>query len=278
MNNRAKFEQMLELLVNENREQAEELFHELVVAKSKEIYESMLADEFEEEEEEEEGEDKPESDYFGGDKGDKFVDDVTSDDEDEGDDEEGEYEPEDEFDSEEDEDDEVTKDDILDIKDAIDELKAEFERMMSGQHEEETEESWEPEDDGDFDPSRFGDEDRDMPYGTEEEEEYEEAYFESAEMIKVGDVKHGEHGVNAKSTVAGKNDMGGTTANIAKAGKTETKGTKDGLVDPSEKEDSMGNVNVPGNKKAPKMSPVGKNWESAKTGEQNVNAKPVIGK
>ena len=35
---------MLELLINEDKEKAQELFHELVVAKSREIYENLLDD------------------------------------------------------------------------------------------------------------------------------------------------------------------------------------------------------------------------------------------
>jgi len=41
--------QMLEHLVNENQEKAEELFHDYVVAKSREIYESLIEEEMEEE-------------------------------------------------------------------------------------------------------------------------------------------------------------------------------------------------------------------------------------
>ena len=40
-----KFEEMLEHLVNEDREKAAELFHEIVVEKSRDIYESLLEDE-----------------------------------------------------------------------------------------------------------------------------------------------------------------------------------------------------------------------------------------
>ena len=40
-----KFEKMLELLVNEDKEAAQELFHEIVVEKSRDIYESILEDE-----------------------------------------------------------------------------------------------------------------------------------------------------------------------------------------------------------------------------------------
>jgi hypothetical protein len=44
--------------------------------------------------------------------------------------------------------------------------------------------------------------------------------------------KHGDNGVNTKSAVAGKNDMGGTTANIAKNFSTEKGGTEGGLASP----------------------------------------------
>ena len=45
MTDRNKFEEMLERLVNEDRAGAEELFHEIVVEKSREIYEGLLEDE-----------------------------------------------------------------------------------------------------------------------------------------------------------------------------------------------------------------------------------------
>jgi hypothetical protein len=48
-----KFEQMLELLVNEDRAGAEELFHEIVVEKSRDIYESLLETDLEEKSDEE---------------------------------------------------------------------------------------------------------------------------------------------------------------------------------------------------------------------------------
>ena len=43
-----KFETMLEKLVNEDRAGAEELFHEIVVEKSREIYENLLENDLEE--------------------------------------------------------------------------------------------------------------------------------------------------------------------------------------------------------------------------------------
>ena len=44
-----KFEQLLDYLVNEEMDKANELFHEIVVEKSREIYENMIAEEAEEE-------------------------------------------------------------------------------------------------------------------------------------------------------------------------------------------------------------------------------------
>ncbi|MGY8868181.1 MAG: hypothetical protein ACKVJK_21445, partial [Methylophagaceae bacterium] len=63
----------------------------------------------------------------------------------------------------------------------------------------------------------------------------------------------GDNGANTKSTVAGKNDMGGTTANLG-GGESKGEGTKGGLADPSSKEDNAGNVNVPGAKGASKLA------------------------
>ena len=47
-----KFQEMLEHLVNEDREKAEEIFHDIVVEKSRKIYENLLADEMKEDDEE----------------------------------------------------------------------------------------------------------------------------------------------------------------------------------------------------------------------------------
>ena len=45
-----KFEEMLERLVNEDKDGAEELFHEIVVEKSREIYENLLETDLDDEE------------------------------------------------------------------------------------------------------------------------------------------------------------------------------------------------------------------------------------
>ena len=40
-----KFEQLIDLVINEDQERANELFHEICVEKSREIFESILAEE-----------------------------------------------------------------------------------------------------------------------------------------------------------------------------------------------------------------------------------------
>ena len=98
MGDRSKFEQMLEYLINDEETKARELFHDIVVAKSREIYENLLAEDFEEEEEsQEEARDDDEDDVeenmgmlpeptepgmeaFGGDSSDDMLGDVGADD------------------------------------------------------------------------------------------------------------------------------------------------------------------------------------------------------
>ena len=55
-----KFEQLLDLIVNEEMDKANELFHEIVVEKSRDIYENLIAEEAEEEEMEEAAEESDE--------------------------------------------------------------------------------------------------------------------------------------------------------------------------------------------------------------------------
>jgi hypothetical protein len=85
----------------------------------------------------------------------------------------------------------------------------------------------------------------------------------------------GDNGVNTKSTLAGKNDMGGTTANIAKGGTSTTGGTQGGLLKPSTTDLKSGNVNVPGGKAGIKhLSGVGK----PAGGDNGQNTKSTLGR
>jgi hypothetical protein len=227
MTDRTQFEAMLEALINEDQETAKEIFHNIVVAKSREIYEELLAEDFDLEENptdakpededdqtseafgDDESEDDGESDDIGGDATDDFVSDI--------DDEEG-----DEEDSEGDGEGEI-EDRVMDLEDALDELKAEFEQLMAGEEGEEQGDEFGGEMDDMGDEFALGEPDEMAPMDPTMTMEY---------VNKVALPKHGDNGVNTKSIMAKKNDMGGTTANIAKSFSTEKGGTEGGLASP----------------------------------------------
>jgi len=238
---------MLEHLVNEDQEAAKEIFHQIVVEKSREIYETILAEEFDEVEEEKDEEEEPvdeakdedeevEEDFAFGEGDDDFNDDADAVGGDPTDDmmkdievdgEEDEFEPEEE--------DGDLEDRVMDLEDAMDELRAQFEKELGG--------SMDSEMDMDKDMDSEMDMDKDMKMSMADDVNFMREYIE-----KVGNPKMGDDGVNNKSIVAGKNDMGGTTANILGGGESTSGGTKGGLANPSTKEDNAGNVNVPGGK------------------------------
>lgn len=270
MTDRAKFEQMLEYLINEDKSKAEELFHELVVSKSREIYENLLDDDMqvdEESEKDEEDEDEDEDveegfdmgmDEIGGDPADDMMGDLEA-----GDDEIGD----DDMMGDEGGDEAATKDDVMDIKDALEDLKSEFEAMLSGSLDRDGDGDHDM-DDHDAEDDMDGDDmDGDDMDDKEKKEEYVREYVE-----KVAPAKMGDNGVNARSIVAGKNNMGGTTANL-RGGESTKGGTAGGLANPSTKEDNAGNVNVPGAKKAATLS----NVMSPKGGDNGANTKSTIG-
>ena len=250
MTDRSKFEQMLEYLISDEQDKAKELFHQLVVEKSREIYEEILAEDFNEAKESEEDEEddeevdegmqvtftetddeEPEDDMddmgdmgdddIGGDATDDFMGDIEAGDE-EGDDMEGEGDIEDR---------------VVDLEDALDDLKAEFEKMMSGEEGDEA-----GDEEGEEADDEMGmDSDEPVKDSFEVSDNFMREYIE-----KVANPKYGDDGVNNKSIVAGKNDMGGTTANIAKGGTDGGKGVQAGLLKPNTKEENFGNINVPG--------------------------------
>ena len=338
MSDKSKFEQMLEKLVADDRTAAEEIFHDIVVEKSRSIYEGLLEDDIkdieveetskedkadskeeetteaskedkkedekveektseeskedeaveeaskdeskEEETKEEESKDEEATDESlldveqtavapveaGGDATDDMVGDIEAPagDMDNGDDsEKGEEEIEDR---------------VVDLEDAIDDLKAEFEKMMGDK-----EDGDDAEDNGD-DAEDNGDKEEEAVVDQSAEGETvevapelgEQPAVETAEpktaseeireyVNKVG-VTHTDGSDSTKSPVAGKNDMGGTSSNIAKGG--EEKGSST----PASKEDNAGNINVPGAKVKQSAAP------KAKTStEDDSSAKSTIG-
>ena len=207
MANNKILEQMLEHLVNDEQQKAEELFHEFVVAKSREIYEGLVEEELDDEEGEDEDEDK---------KKDEEVDENFEDIAIEADDDMGDMggDPTDDLESElsgdEEEDGEQSEEEIMqDLGDIIDELQAKFDALQG-----------EEEDQGEFGGDDMGGDDMDMGGDKEMKDEFDlETVREYVE--KVGKPTAGDNGANAKSIVAGKNDMGGTASNIA-TGKEES--------------------------------------------------------
>jgi hypothetical protein len=231
-------QQMLEHLVNDEQQKAEELFHEYVVTKSREIYEGLIDSEISEEEDKEDEEDEEMEEASSDeeaeeDKVDENFEDIAI----EGDDEMGPEMGADATDDLEadldadmdDEGEEKSEEELFQDLDAIvDELQAKFDELKGD----------EGEDMGD----EMGDEGN--PFAKEDTDlETVREYVE-----KIATPKGGDNGANAKSIVAGKNDMGGTTANIAKGGESKGEGTKGGLLNPAPKEDNAGNINTPGAK------------------------------
>jgi hypothetical protein len=257
MTDRSKFEQMLEHLIADEQEKAKELFHQLVVEKSRQIYENILSEDFneakdEDDEDLDEAADEEDEDLdeaadeddeeveegfgyaeggdeeggdVGGDASDDFIGDIGGDDDMGGDDMGGEGDIEDR---------------VMDLEDALDELKSEFEKIMGGD---------EGDDMGGMDDmGDMGDDELDMG---DDEEEIKDSFgisdnFMREYIEKVSNPKHGDNGANTKSPIAGKNDMGGTTANMVQGGESKGEGTKGGLANPSTKEENFGNINVPG--------------------------------
>jgi len=267
-----KFEKMLELLVNEDKEAAQELFHEIVVEKSRDIYESLLEDEDDVEESTDEEVDESEED-----EDDEEVDEATDEEVDESDEDLDENFSLDTF--------EVEADD----EDAGDE---EADDMDMG--DEEGEEAGDEEGDDDMGGDATDDMMGDLGMDTEESAAEDESFqatitpMETKAALSAGEQMReyvekvsatmGDNGVSGKSAVAGKNDMGGTTANL-RGGESKGEGTQGGLAAPTTKEDNAGNVNVPGAKGATKMaSQPGHGAEKKGKPETADNKKSTVGK
>ncbi|MDB4783796.1 DNA polymerase V family protein [bacterium] len=212
------------------------------------------------------GEITPEADPMGGDAADDMMGDIEADGE-EG--EDGDMGDEEEI-----------EDRVVDLEDALDDLKAEFEKMMSG----DSDDSEGDDDAADMDMDDEGDEDKEEAFDVAPElsVEDEAPAFEGTktageqmrEYVEKVTPKMGDTGTDGtKSPVAGKNDMGGDAGNIAQGG--DEKGGKASAP----KEDNAGNVNVPGAKASKSMSANAKGHGAEKkgAGETGTNSKSTIG-
>jgi hypothetical protein len=174
---------------------------------------------------------------------------------------------------------------VVDLEDALDSLRDEFESLMGGEEDGEMgpeEPAMGDEEDEMAEYRRDGDElmpgdELDDEFGGMSSGEYDEAFIR--EYVEKVTAKMGDNGAFTKSTVAKKNDMGGTTANIAKGGDGGKGGTQGGLLNPSTKDLASGNVNVPGGKagvKHLKNVPAGHGAE--KKGSKPDSEKSLLGK
>ena len=244
-----KYEQLIEHIINEDESKARALFHTIVVERSREIYESLM------------DENPVSDDQVGG-----LVDEISMDEtgmheEDElgmpGDDMSGE--PGDEMDGDlggemgGDSDAPATKSDIMDLESAIDELKAEFDKLMGGDDmsgdefggdEEGGEENPFGSDDEEGSDEEPADDEEGAADDEEADDEEEDPVAESrrgrseadlmreyvekvgtdwdkgaykgpkGESVGTGAKSERQGEKNTKSPVASKNDMGGTSANM----------------------------------------------------------------
>ena len=143
-----RFEQLIEYVINDEEAKAKELFHQIVVEKSRAIYEDLMDEDTVEEELEEDnamGEEPTEidtnvSETLGGNPAQEMIDDVEM--EEQGmseDDTDVEFDDEAEkagkdmtHDIEDEHDDGELENRVVDLEDKLDELMAEFEAMMDG--------------------------------------------------------------------------------------------------------------------------------------------------
>jgi hypothetical protein len=200
-----KFEQLIDMIINENEEQARELFHEIVVEKSREIYESIMDEEMmgeggmvgqvgdlmDEINAEEAGgmtEDDEEMD-FGDEEGEEVVD-IEADDIGAG--EEGAE----------------VEDAVIRIEDKLDQLMAEFEQIMGGGDDDMGGDDMGGDDMGgddmgDEDMMEAEEEDMMEAEDDEEDDDLEESVMEAVQLKQVGGStynKYGQMGDNGAQT------------------------------------------------------------------------------
>ena len=244
---KTKYEQLIEFIINEDEDKARALFHEIVVEKSREIYESLIDEEDLEE-------------AMGGDDVEEMVDEITDE---ENEMHEAEEDPETmDMDSEEGEEPEAsddmdmdmdmdaegsdeepaTKSDIMNIKDELEAIADKFDQLMGMDQDADEMPADDTEMMGDEGSETMPEESLYMEGKGERrltEAEWLREYMEKVggdwESTPAGNEGH-EVGagksakVNTKSTVAGKNDMGGKAPKLG--GHTEPGGDSTPSADP----------------------------------------------
>lgn len=247
-----KFEQLIEFVINDEEAKAKELFHDIVVEKSREIYENLMNEEEEEALDEEsdaerddhaekagkkvakdieydelhEEEDEEMDESIGGDASDDLITDVET--EEQGMQEEEESDAE--FDDSAEEDgEELThdieadhdgegdiEDRVVDLEDKLDELMAEFEALMGG------------EEDG-IESDLGGDEGEELggdAFAQDDTQAFADSQMmeENVQLSKVAPAKMGDDGANTKSPVTFNSGAKGMAASPVKTTGAEAQG------------------------------------------------------
>jgi hypothetical protein len=241
-----KFEQLIEYVINDDEAKARELFHDIVVEKSRAIYEEMMQEEEEIEEDMDEDLDAEamEEGMMGGDAADKLIDDIEV--EEEGISMEGEDDMDDMGGDDHHDDvggDEELEDRVVDLEDKLDELMAEFESLMGGD---------------DMGGDDMGDEEMDVEVSDEfdtpdmdseevvDDELETEGMYENVSLKAVSKPTHGDNGANNKSPVAANSGAKGMAAKPVRAGGDGGNGR------PAPTAKDMGSTTQPNVKPAPK--------------------------
>jgi hypothetical protein len=214
-----KFEQLIEYVINDEEAKARELFHDIVVEKSRRIYEDLMAEEAVEEGQEEldEAEEEIEEGMMGGDAQSDLIDDVEMEEEsdmnmeaeeDMGDDDMEMGNDMDMGDDMDDGDEPATKDDIMNLEDKLDQLMAEFEDLMGGD---------DMGDGDDFGPDEGGD-----AIEMDDTDEMEPGMMEAVSLKAAPKpVTSEEGGVNKKSTYAANSGQAGMASRPVHTGAGE---------------------------------------------------------
>jgi len=214
-----RFEQLIEYVINDEEAKARELFHDIVVEKSRQIYENIMAEEADEELEEAADEDLDEG-MMGGDAADDLIDDVEMEEES---DMNMEAEGDEEMDMPMDDDGEeaefgmgdegggdepATKDDIMNLEDKLDQLMAEFEDLMG--------------DDDLGDGDGFGPDEGGDAIEMDDTDEMEPGMMEAVSLKAAPKPQTSEEGgVNKKSTYAANSGQAGMASRPVHTGAGE---------------------------------------------------------
>ena len=276
-----KFEKLIDLIINENEEQARALFHDIVVEKSRQIYEGLMDEEL--------GMDQSmgmldelsaenQAEEQGAFEGDEEFDDIEV-----GDDGMGDEEVDldsDEFGDEEGE--EGLEDRVVDLEDKLDQLMAEFEEIMGQEGGEDFgDEEGGEEFGGDDEQSMMEakDEEDEEELDEAKDEDEEEALEEAIQLKKVS-VTHGDNGVNTKSIVSGGPKVSGNGASAANLNKgyqdSGKGGTQGGVLAPTTKD--IKHAGAYGNSpNSFKFKEKGEAAPKAKHGDDGQNTKSIVG-